>query len=256
MKNFILSLILALFGTSLAQQAPTSVIIDFPFFLYAYNNLDTVTFDFTTDTAGALPGFADGDTLAGTSAANTNIEVANLTNLNTCIDDIVSTTPPSVTQTGTNFDGSTDNGITTLGTDTCLFAPSDVTRYGTFSVTNNDADGWLLVFTNSNSWSVDATLDVDFTNFDDATLHIAAEVLSDSAVTVASTASIVDATAVDLADETDFFYTDRRLMYTLPLNYILELDPLESPIGDPGTVTDDAIADDFYRFHRGYSSCD
>lgn len=201
-------------------QTNTDVIINYPFYLYAYNNLESVTFDFVDDTATAA-GQAVGD-----SVASDTVTVAGITEYTDCLEASIPDTP--LTQIATQ--GPDANFGTTTATN-CSFAPSEVTNYGNFAVSTStdDADGWLLVVTNSTKWSVDANISTTFTNFSNSKIHVSPDFGSNYINVLAA--------ATDLGDQDDFYRTNRRRHYVLPLTYALELDPYDGDLIDPSTQT-------------------
>ncbi len=205
-------------STTFAQNNTTDVIINYPFYLYAYNNLEAVTFDFVDDTA-ATAGQANGDTVAGDTAS-----IAGITSYTACLEASIPATP--LTQTATK---GPDANFGTSAATTCSFAPSEVKNYGNFAVTadSDDADGWLMVVTNSTDWSVDANISTAFTTFSNSKIHLSPDF-------GASYTNITGA-ATDLGDQDDFYRTNRRRHYVLPLTYALELDPYDGGLIDPDT---------------------
>ena len=205
-------------SNTFAQNNTTDVIINYPFYLYAYNNLESVTFDFINDTAAAA-GEANGDTVAGNTAS-----VAGISSYTTCLEASI----PSTALTQTAVQGS-DASFGTSGATTCSFAPSEVANYSNFAVTaaGTDADGWLLVVTNSTDWSVDANISTAFTNFSNSKIHLSPD--------FGASYTNITAAAVDLGNDDDFYRTDRRRHYVLPLTYALELDPYDGGLIDPDT---------------------
>jgi len=225
LKIFILLSVSFLGSYGAFAQTTTNVVINYPFYLYAYNNLESVTFDFTDNTSVA-PGQADSDTVATKTAS-----VASIANYTTCLEASIPNT--ALTQTATQ---GADAGFGTSSATTCSFAPSEVTNYSNFSVTaaSTDADGWLLVVTNSTDWSVDANISTSFSNFSNSKLHVSPD--------FGTSYTNVLAAATDLGDQDDFYRTNRRRHYVLPLTFALELDPYDGGLIDPTAAPNAAIS--------------
>ncbi len=237
MKFLGLNLLLITLTFGLAQTQ-TDITINFPFYLYAYNNLSSVTFDFTTNTTGTV---GQANDLNGNT-----VTTATLDNFSTCLNASVASL------TGETFNASTDQGPNaTFGssnahTANCYFHPTDVTENtGFFSVNPGsleDGDGWLLVVTNSNSWDVTATmqnLSTDFaTDFPGSDLSITPDQGTTDVKVYTGGAS---AGAVSLADQTDFYRTQFRRNYVLPLQYVLNLDPMDGGLITPANASGSSV---------------
>ncbi len=225
MKYIGLGLLLIILVVGLAEASPTNVNIKLPFFLYAYNNLQTITFDFRDDITGDASGLAG--QAKGAKISGKEIKFATLSNLDTCIKDLLEPIDNLELEESGNIGANAEARGSTEETDLCYFAPSDVTRYKTFSVkAENDADGWLLVITNSANWNVNANVTTAFQTLKNANLHVTAN--KNTSFVELEGGTIKD--SYDLADQKAFYYTDRRLHYVLPLNYALEINPFDSSV--------------------------
>ncbi|WP_457627691.1 hypothetical protein [Oceanithermus sp.] len=204
MKNAIrlLALAGALLSVGALAQASQTWQFGYPSYAYIYTNTNTVTFDLTDDTTD------------GTATVLGLYDAASLSNLESCIGNLVGSL--SVTANGTP---SSEIG-------TCTFAPSGVTRSGytvDWSNLSDDADGSLLIVNNTGAYDISVSATSLPTG---ATLMVAPKL----AGTVADTDFVtISTTSTFLADEVSGYNTQYNGVYVVPLSFAASIAPSTAP---------------------------
>ncbi|WP_287372788.1 hypothetical protein [Oceanithermus sp.] len=204
MKNAIKLLVLAgaLLSVGALAQGAQNWNFNFPAFAYVYTNTSSVDFDFTAASTG---------TVAYAGAAGQ----ASKDNLQLCIGGLV-TSSLDVTA----YD--TPQSTSSLGT--CEFGPTSVSTSG-YTVNWNglgNADGSLLVVTNSSTYSVTVVAD---SRPSGVTYKVAPDFGNASGITFTS---IPTGTATGLATQADGLYTQYAGVYAIPLTFAADVDPTAS----------------------------
>jgi len=183
----------------------------FPTYAYIYTNSTEIHFDFTND---GQPSGTDASVLA---TANTDFPAAGLSNLETCIDGLVSDISGDVKADET---ASNDLG-------TCYFAPSGVKHEGYSvnwdNVDTTGTDGSLLVVTNSSSYVVDAK----FTSMPTGVTFMIADMMASDISSENDFDSFTSSslTVTGFANQDSDYTTQYRRTYVIPLSFAIGITP-------------------------------
>ncbi len=206
MKNAIRLLVLAgaLLSVGVLAQANQTWQFGYPSYAYIYTNTNTVTFDLTDDTTD------------GTATVLSLYDAASLSNLKSCIDNLVG-----------SLSSVTANGTPSSEIGTCTFAPSGVTRSGytvDWSNLSDDADGSLLIVNNTGAYDIS----VSATSLPTGASFMVAPKLAGA---VADTTDFVtiSTTSTFLVDETSGYDTQYNGVYVVPLSFAASIVPSTAP---------------------------
>ncbi len=213
----------AALGTAMAQFN-----INYPTYAYAFTNAQEVDFFVASPTTTGSPG-ALGNLTGYYSATPTGLQ--------NCINTAISAL--SLTASGTQ-------PTTSAATTGCKFAPNNVATSG-FSVDYTGINGFsatdasILVITNSNTWTVSASLSAAPTGGDlyimPGYVNTSSAIVSNGGAKKLSTASVPvsDApgtsngtTTGTAAGSTDALYTQYANAYVIPVMFYLQYDPFSS----------------------------
>ncbi len=222
MKRLVLLLSFAIVAAGMAWAQFN---ISYPAYAYAFTNAQEVDFFATPTNTGST----------GALASVTGYYTATTTDLQTCIESLVSSASLTANSTGAGTD-------TTAG---CSFAPNNVYTSG-FSVDYTGITGFsatdasILVITNASTWTVSAAIDTAITG---GSLYIEPGYVDTSAAVVSNAGAIqLSTTAVPISDApaggsttatttagtSDAFYTQYRNAYVIPVMFYLQFDPFSA----------------------------
>ncbi len=172
----------------------------FPKYAYIYTNTTAVNFDFTDDTAD------------GTASTLSLYQKAGSTNLQTCIDDFVSSLSSDLEA----------NATSSSNIPGCDFAPSGMDKSG-YTVnwgSGNTADGSLLVITNASGYTVQVKVD---NTVPAGVVYKVAPKLT-SAVT-ASDFITLSTNDTSFASDSNDYTTQYNSVYVIPLAFAANVSP-------------------------------
>jgi hypothetical protein len=230
-SSFILSLGALVLGIAHAQSTQSWVFKN-QAFAYVYTNIGTVTFDFTAASAtnpGQLTTLSTPypAATAGTFQACINALVTSSLSLS------AQSTAPTSTYTPATLPSA------------CTFAPTSVSSNGTFSVTwpsGDNADGALLVITNSPTWRAEASIGA-WSTPGGLTAQIVPDLVNSGKLVNGASPVSLSATPAELSAQpgstTDnySYYTQYQGYYVVPELFALQVNPSAAGAQVNGTNT-------------------